>query len=102
MRRTGKSVWCQTPAKEFFIEPHFITPFIHWIPKKWQRKLLRNFSIWGLMTRPSQDYVNEMVNELRLLSYKEMRQLFPDCEIIRERFLFMTKSYIAVKVPDTP
>lgn len=98
MRRVGKSLWCQTPASSFFIEPHYITPLIHFLPRKVQRKLLRNFSVWGLITRPSQDAVNEMVNELRLLSYVEMKQLFPGCEIIKERFLFMTKSYIAVRM----
>ncbi len=95
--RVGQSIWCQTPAREFFIEPHYITPFMHWLPKKWQRNLLRNFSVWGLIRRPSQDYVNRMVGELRLLTYTEMQELFPDCEIVREKFLFMTKSYIAVK-----
>ena len=98
MRRTGITLWCQTPAKGFFIEPHYITPFVHFLPKKAQRKLLRNFSVWGLITRPSLEAVNDMVDELRLLTYDEMKQLFPDCEIIKERFLFMTKSYIAVRI----
>lgn len=96
MRRVGNSIWCQTPAREFFIEPHYITPFIHWLPKKWQRKLLR-FSVWGLITKPSQECIDEMVDELRLLSFQEMKMLFPDCEIVREKFLFMTKAYIAIR-----
>ena len=33
--------------------------------------------------------------KLRLLTYSEMRQLFPNCTIRRERFLGMTKAYIA-------
>jgi len=59
--------------------------------------LLRNFSIWGWITRPPQEYVERMVKELRLLTYAEMQDLFPDCEIIRGKFLFMTKSFIAVR-----
>ena len=37
---------------EFPIEPHVLTPFIHWLPRKLQARLLRNFTVWGLMTRP--------------------------------------------------
>jgi len=34
MRRVGQKVWCQTPARWFFIEPHYITPFIHFFSKR--------------------------------------------------------------------
>lgn len=95
--RVGKSLWVQTPAKEFFVEPHFITPFIHYFPKSWQKRLVRNCSVWGLLTRPSQKQIDNIISELRLLSYTEMRELFPECKIIREKFLFFTKSYIAVR-----
>ena len=32
-----------------------------------------------------------------LLDGREMRALFPDCEIRRERFLGLTKSYVAIR-----
>lgn len=32
--RVGKKIYVQTPAKEFFVEPHLITPFIHWLSIK--------------------------------------------------------------------
>lgn len=95
--RVGKRIWIQTPAKSFFIEPHYITPFVHWIPNRYQKKLLRNFSIWGLITRPTQQYINDFVDQTRLLTYNEVKDLFPDCIIKKERFLFMTKSYLIVK-----
>ncbi len=31
---------------------YLITPFVHWLPRRRQRRLLRNFTIWGLITRP--------------------------------------------------
>ena len=95
--RVGKKIYIQTPAKEFFIEPHLITPFIHWLPLGVQRKLMRNFTIWGLITRPTKEYINEFLKERRLLTYKEFKNLFNGCNVIVEKFLFFPKSYIAIK-----
>jgi len=95
--RVGKKLYVQTPAKEFFIEPHLITPFIHWLPIKIEKILMKNFTIWGLITRPSQEYINNFLKERRLLTQKEFVEIFPDCEIMVERFLFMPKSYIAIR-----
>lgn len=39
------------------------------------------------------------LDEVRLLTFAEMKLLFPDCTILRERFLGLTKSYIAVRPP---
>ena len=97
VRRVGKSVWVQTPAKSFFVEPHLVTPFIHYLPKKVQRRFLRNFTIWGLYQRPSQKDVDQFLAEVRLLTYVEMQTLFPDCIILVERFLGIPKAYIAVR-----
>jgi hypothetical protein len=32
-RRVGRRLWVQTPAREFFVEPHLIAPCIHWLPR---------------------------------------------------------------------
>ncbi len=98
--RVGKALWVQTPAREFFIEPHYIAPFIHWIPIPLRRKLIRWCTIWGWLERPTQQRIDEVIAEIRLLSFKEFQSLFPNCEILRERFLgIFTKSYIAVRRP---
>jgi hypothetical protein len=96
LRRVAHRLWIQTPAKSFPVEPHLLTPFIHYLPKSLQRRMLR-FTVWGLITKPTPEYCEAFLNEVRLLSYQEMRELFPDCRIVRERFLFLTKSYIAVR-----
>lgn len=96
-RRIGKTLWIQTPAKCFPVEPHLITPFIHWLPRGLQSRLMRYFTVWGLITRPDRKYIDGFLRERRLLTHKEMKTLFPDCRIIRERFLFLTKAYIAVR-----
>jgi len=96
-RRVGRKLWVQTPAREFFIEPHLIAPFIHWLPLGWQRRLIRNFTVRGWLERPDRTWIDGFLREVRLLTYAEMQALFPDCTILRERFLGLTKSYIAVR-----
>jgi hypothetical protein len=99
VRRVGRGVWVQTPARSFPFEPHLLAPFLHWLPRRWQRRLLRRASGWGLLSRPSQARVDAFLEETRLLTLREMRELFPDCEIRRERLLGLTKAYVAVRLP---
>ena len=96
--RVGKRIWLQTPAKSFFFDPHYFTPFIHWFPKGFQRKIARYFTIWGLFAKPSKQRVNGFIDFIRMLTYKELKGLFPDCIIKKERFLFMTKAYLVIKM----
>ncbi|MCH7643736.1 MAG: class I SAM-dependent methyltransferase [Myxococcales bacterium] len=98
LRRVGRQLWVQTPARSFFFEPHLLTPFIHFLPLSWQRRLVRNFTLWGWITRPSRASVDRMLGELRLLDYATFRELFPDCEIHRERFFGFTKAFVAVRI----
>ena len=96
-RRVGVHIYVQTPNYWFFVEPHLISPFIHWLPRTWQRRLLRRCTVWGLIARPTQQACDDFLAEVRLLTAPEMEQLFPDAEIIHERFLGFTKSLIAVR-----
>lgn len=96
-RRCGRALWIQTPARSFFIEPHLIAPFVHYLPHALQRRLLRHCTPWGLITKPSREQVDAFLRDTRLLGHDEMRALFPDCTILRERLFGMTKSYIAVR-----
>lgn len=73
IRRVGKRLWIQTPAYECFIEPHYLAPFIHWLPKKWQKKLVRNFTIRGLLDQPTSEEVDKMVETTHLLGSAKIR-----------------------------
>jgi hypothetical protein len=97
LRRVGRGVWAQTPARSFPVEPHYLTPGYQLLSPRWRRRLGRNASVWGLLARPDRARVDELADELRLLGAGEMRALFPDCDILRERWLGLTKSYIAVR-----
>lgn len=97
LRRVARGLWVQTPARAFPFEPHLLTPFVHYLPVRWRRALLRNFTVWGWITRPGPAVVDRFLRETRLLSRAELAALFPDCEIRCERVLGLPKSYVAVR-----
>jgi len=100
MMRVSENLWIQTPARSFFFEPHLLTPFVQYLPRKVKEAILRNFTSWGWITRPTHEDILSFLDEVRLLTCEEMQQLFPGCEIRKEKLLFMTKSYIAVRVAE--
>jgi hypothetical protein len=100
-RRVGRSYYVQTPNRRFFFEPHYIAPFIHWLPKHVRRRLVRRFTLRGLLARPSQATIDGLIEEIRLLDEPELSRLFPEATIWRERFLGMTKSLMATYRPES-
>ena len=100
VRRTGRAYWVQTPDRRFPVEPHLLTPFIHWLPKRVRAAIARRFTFWSLIERPTPDrweyYIRHCSEEVRLLGARELQSMCPEAEIIRERFLGFSKSLIAV------
>ena len=97
IRRVGKQYFVQTPNRWFFVEPHFISPFIHFLPRSWSRKLLPWLSLRAFIRHGDNRDLHELASELRLLSCRELRTLFPDAEIYREKWFGLTKSFIAIR-----
>jgi hypothetical protein len=100
VRRTGRRYFIQTPDAASPVEPHLYTPFLHWLPRSWQRALAPRCSLWTLLSRASPDqrdfYIRHYLEEIRLLRARELQDLFPEARIVRERFLGLPKSLIAV------
>jgi ubiquinone/menaquinone biosynthesis C-methylase UbiE len=98
-RRVGRKLWIQTPAFECPVEPHYIAPFVHYLPRSVQKATLRWCTPWGWLQKPTKQQVNDAVDSTRLLSKREFRELFPDCEILTERLAgILPKSYIAIRL----
>ena len=97
IRRTGRQVFVQTPNRWFFIESHFLTVFVHFLPWRIARKLIRFCSFRGLIRSGDNKDIKQLADELRLLDFRQMQLLFPDCEIHREKWFGFTKSLIAVR-----
>lgn len=98
--RVGKNYFVQTPNKGFFIEPHFIAPFIHFLKPSSREKLARHFTLWGLISKPTPEQVKEMVESISLLDKKEMTELFPQGKIASENFVGFSKSLLAYYISD--
>lgn len=95
-RRVGLSGWIQTPAWEFPMEPHFRTPFLHWMGRPLHRKML-----W--FSKPYRDLgisdKRRHIERINLVSEAEMKELFPDCDIYCEKVFLFSKSYTARWMP---
>jgi hypothetical protein len=94
MRRVGKAVFCQTPNRWFPIDPHSLTPFIHWMPQKLQGRWL--FRIFGI--RFWFAHVPSELEPAQMLSKRKMQKLYPppEFEIVTEYAFGLPKSFIAL------
>ena len=97
VRRVGKRYFIQTPNFFFPIEPHFIFPFFHWLPRSARLMLIGRFSLGYIGRKQSREQAMRTLGEFRLLKKNEVKALFPDASIYSERVFGLTKSYIAVK-----
>lgn len=86
----------QTPNKWFPIEPHYLAPLVQFAPRKIRPMVTRWMTPWGWFAKPSRAQCVRACEEIRLIDAGEMKRLFPDAEIVRERFLGITKSIIAI------
>ena len=92
MKRVARYIFVQTPAYSFPIEPHFIMPFVHWLPRKLGFWLV-HFSPWRLLSRPTPETISSYWWGTKLLTKREMQSLFPTESIQYEKFFGVTKSY---------
>jgi len=99
--RVGVRYFVQTPNRWFPVEHHLLTPLIHFLPRSWQRWIIKRFTVWEWIASPRPDqreyYLEHYLRDIRLLDAGRMRLLFPGARLIRERFLGLTKSLIAVR-----
>ncbi len=95
VRRVGARYFVQTPNRWFPIEPHFFFPGFQFLPLATRIALVRRFALGYHEALPDPADARRAVTEIRLLGAGELRELFPDARIHRERVLGTTKSLIA-------
>ena len=97
LSRVAKQYFIQTPNYWFPIEPHCMFPFIHWLPKPILVSLVASFKLGNWERAQSIDEAVRIVESARLVDKKMFQALFKDATIITERFIFLPKSFVAIK-----
>lgn len=93
--RTGKRYFVQTPNYYFPFEPHFLFPFFQFFPKWLKIWLLLNFEMGWFKKCKNRDEADMVLNSNKLLKSSELRGYYKNCRIVREKYIFLTKSIIA-------
>jgi hypothetical protein len=99
LSRVAEQYFVQTPNFWFPIEPHFMVPFFHWLPEPTRVWILRRFTLGGRwrLGANSIDEAVRLAESARLLSRAMFAELFGDAEIRAERFMLLTKSFVAIR-----
>ncbi len=97
IRRVAPQHYVQTPNYWFPIEPHYLVPGMQFLPLALQAELLYRFRL-GRIERPrNRAQARHFVEEIRLLTQRDMARLFPDSMLRPERFCGFVKSWIAIR-----
>ncbi|MFD2261572.1 methyltransferase domain-containing protein [Lacibacterium aquatile] len=96
VHRLAPHYFIQTPDWAFPVEPHFMTPFFHWLPRNARMQLVQRAALGHMRRARSATEAAQIIDDARLLSYRQMSILFPHARIERERFLGWPKSLIAI------
>ncbi len=97
MSRVARMYWVQTPNYWFPMEPHFCFPGWQWLPEPVRVALLRRRGFGFRGRCPDLEAARECVREVRLMTRRELRRLFPDSVIMPERLFGLVKSWIAIR-----
>jgi hypothetical protein len=91
LMRVGRAGWVQTPAWSFPIEPHFRVPFMHWLGRPLQARMMSLSVVRANRALDLQER-RRRVDGINLLTRGEVEALFPGRPIHVER-LVLAKSY---------
>lgn len=95
IRRVAKRYWVQTPNRYFPIEPHFVFPFFQFFPRGVGVWLLMHFDIGWSRRKTQRIAAQQVIDAIELIGERELRGLFPEARIYREKFYGFTKSLTA-------
>lgn len=95
VKRVGKHYYIQTPNKYFFMEPHFLFPFFQFLPFSIKVFLISHFQLGYRPKGKTKEETLAIAREIDLMSYKDLKQLFPKAMIVHEKvFCGFTKSFM--------
>lgn len=98
--RIGKAYYVQTPNYFFPIEPHWLFPFFQFLPFKIRVFLTKYFNLGHYKRSLIEEAAIKRVSEVKLLTEKQMKELFPGGKVYRETFLGLVKSITMYHFPE--
>lgn len=94
VRRVARHFFVQTPNRNFPVEPHFLMPFIQFLPVEWRARILLGLKVEYFFERiTTLTRAREVAQEIVLLNRQEFRQLFPGGRLVEEKVFGFTKSF---------
>jgi len=93
--RVGQRYFVQTPNLFFPIEPHYLFPGFQWLPLGMKVWLVSHFDLGHIKRITDPQKAREQIESIRLLKKDELSALFPKSIIYEEKFMGLTKSFIA-------
>lgn len=97
IRRVANAYFVQTPNRYFPLEPHFLVPGWQFAPISLRVQLLRRWDLGWMKKIEDPRKARATVESIRLLSEGDVRRLFPDGRIYREKVGLLTKSITAYR-----
>jgi hypothetical protein len=94
VQRVARAFWVQTPNFWFPMEPHFLVPGWHWMPERARIALIRRRACGWRGPCPDPDVAARTVREIRLLTRRQLRRLFPGATVHSERIAGLPKSFV--------
>lgn len=94
MRRVGSHYFLQTPNRYFPLEPHFMFPFFQFLPLPVRAWLFQHFDLGYFRKNADRTACLREADSIHLLSLRDLKRLFPDGQVKRERLLGLTKSFM--------
>ena len=93
MMRIGRCYFLQTPNRHFPIDPHGpFVPLLHLMPTEARIFILRHLKSLNLTSR--EQAIRKIDNSAHMLTYRDLRSLFPKGTVLREKFMGLTKSFM--------
>lgn len=96
VQRVGKAYWIQTPNFWFPVEPHFHFIGWQWLPVAARTSILRRRACGWRGPCPDPIKARRLVEEIQLLTRRDLKNLFPSAKIVAERVGGIVKSWTAI------
>jgi methyltransferase family protein len=94
LKRVGRRYFVQTPNKYFPLEPHFFFPGFQFLPIPARIWLVQHFALGWYPKMPDYTTAHQAVEQIRLLSVHDLRRLFPEGTLYKEKSLGLTVSFV--------